>query len=516
MVLTNSGYKEINLINIGDVLIGFNGVNNTVLRKRYFDRTWFINQNCEEQFKWYLINGTEKVFNNQNIFVKQGEYNVCHISELKTGWIIYDKNRNDLIIESIVEIEDEEGWWSFELTGDHSYISDGLILHNASRFWVGGGASANWSATANTNWSATNAGSNNASVPTTTDDVTFNGSGTTANTSSIISATITILSLTISSGYTATMTHNALLTIAGNWTFGTSYTVAGTQGVTISSGSSITSNGRTWTLPLTFNGGNTTKTLIGDLTVSGLFSTSNSSQTINKTTSEILRLNGGATINATTLGTADIIIGGGTWTGAGGTSFTNNVTLTGTIIINGSTVQYGGGTLLNSGATATTTGSTLTLGTNCTLDTNGINWNNITIANTLTTLTNNSLLTVNGTLLLNAQANVVFSGTSPFTVGTLSNISTQATTITLKSGLTYTITTGLSSFLTRNGSSLSFTSSDSTLKANLTLNYGATCNCLANFTRINASGGRTINTFNGTVTNCNNINSFNDLITVGF
>ena len=62
---------------------------------------------------------------------------------------------------------------------------------------------------------------------------------------------------------------------------------------------------------------------------------------------------------------------------------------------------------------------------------------------------------------------------------------------------------------------LTFTSDDGTIKAKLKLNQGATCNVLANFTRIDASGGRSINSFNGIITNCININSFNDLKTIG-
>jgi len=46
----------------------------------------------------------------------------------------------------------------------------------ANRYWVGGGSSTNWDATGSTNWSATDGGSNNATVPTTGDDVFFKSS----------------------------------------------------------------------------------------------------------------------------------------------------------------------------------------------------------------------------------------------------------------------------------------------------------------------------------------------------
>ena len=76
----------------------------------------------------------------------------------------------------------------------------------ASRYWVGGGSSTNWNATGNTNWAATSGGANNASVPTTTDDVFFDansGSG-----ASVLSAAITVMSVNFT-GFTGTFTHNA-------------------------------------------------------------------------------------------------------------------------------------------------------------------------------------------------------------------------------------------------------------------------------------------------------------------
>jgi len=76
----------------------------------------------------------------------------------------------------------------------------------ASRYWVGGGSSTDWAATGNTNWSATSGGANNASVPTTSDDVFFDansGSG-----SAVINAAANCLSATFT-GFTGTLTHNA-------------------------------------------------------------------------------------------------------------------------------------------------------------------------------------------------------------------------------------------------------------------------------------------------------------------
>ncbi len=256
----------------------------------------------------------------------------------------------------------------------------------ATRFWVGGGATANWNATGPTNWAATSGGANNQSVPGASDDVTFDGVGTNGNTSSTESAIITVLSLTITSGYTATITHNAVVTVAGNLTLGANYTIAGASGITISATSTIAPNGKVWPNSMTFS------------------------------------------------------------------------------------------------AAATYTISTL--------------------------------LTVLGTLQL-PDAAVTIAGTGGFTVGTLSSIASAATrTYTFNDAATFTITTAFNAFQSRVGAILVITSDDAVNKVPITLQQGATCNVFASLTRVDASGGKTIWAFNGTITTCTNVLTFTDQKTV--
>jgi hypothetical protein len=93
----------------------------------------------------------------------------------------------------------------------------------ANRFWVGGGSSANWNATGNTNWSTTSGGSNNASVPGTNDIALFDANSGTGN--SIISANITVQYLDCT-GYTGTLTHNSGVTLGlSSENSGTPYTL---------------------------------------------------------------------------------------------------------------------------------------------------------------------------------------------------------------------------------------------------------------------------------------------------
>lgn len=381
----------------------------------------------------------------------------------------------------------------------------------AARFWVGGGSSANWNATAPTNWAATSGGAGDQSVPGASDDVIFDGAGT-GNSPSTISATITVLSFTVTSGYTNTITHNAVLTVAGNVTLNTSYTIAGTSALTISATSTITSGGKTWPNGVTFSGTSTTKTLVGNLVISGALTISSTSQTINWTTNEMLSCNGLTMTQGLLSGTAKIILTGGTWSGAGAVlndlDIAGNVTVSGSVAFNTKTLTYVSGTV-------TTTGSTLTIAASPTIDTDGITWNNVTTVGSIT-ITLNSLLTIGGILTQSTtNASLTFSGSSGFTIGTVTVPNAFAITWTFVNGVTYTITNAFNAFTSRIGATVLFTSDHASNRAILTLQVGATNNVLGNFTRIDASAGRTIYTFNGVVTDSLNVVSFGDPSLIG-
>lgn len=374
----------------------------------------------------------------------------------------------------------------------------------AAKFWVGGGTNTNWNSSPVTNWANSSGGAGNQVAPTVSDDVTFDGVGASSNGASIISATQSVLSLTFTTGYTNTVTANAVLTIAGNFTDQTTHSWAGSSALTISAASTITSNGKTWPNAVTFTGANT-KTLVGNWVVTGILTNSNAATVLNRTTAETISI-GGLTIAQQLSGTASIILTGGTWTGGGALS--NSMSIAGNVTVSAS-VTYNTGTLTYTSGTVTTTGSTVTVAASTTFNTNGISWNNITTTNNIT-LTINSLLTITGTLTLSSN-NIIFSGTSGFTVATFLSNAISVTTLTFLNTVTYTITTAFNASQSRSGSILLFTSDHATNKAVLTLNNGATCNVLASFTRIDASNGRAIWTFNGVVTTCFNIISLTDL-----
>lgn len=387
----------------------------------------------------------------------------------------------------------------------------------AARFWVGGHpTNNNWNQTGSgtTNWSATSGGAGGASVPGASDDVTFDGAGG-GNSTATISATITVLSFTVTGGYTSTITHNAVLTVAGNVTLNTSYTIAGSSGITISATSTITSGGKTWPNVMTWSGANT-KTLSGNLNVSGLLTVSTLT-TLNQTGTDTLILAGGLTNSSGAIsGTARIKLTGGTWTGAVASPISNNLDFAGNITLSAN-VAFGGvsSTLTYISGTITTTSSKLTTSNNVVFNTNGVTFNDITFASSAT-FTLNSLLTATGNITINAAISPTFAGTSGFSFANLIINNVNAQTITLNDAASYTITTSLEAYKSRAGAILTITSDHASNLVPLTLNQGATCNLLANMTRIDASGGRTIRTFNGTVTSCLNVQEFHDLQTIGF
>jgi autotransporter family porin len=196
-------------------------------------------------------------------------------------------------------------------------------------------------------------------------------------------------------------------------------------------------------------------------------------------------------------GTSTIIMNGtGTISSPGGSYIGINVTIDtiGTITISG-VLNYRIRTFTYISGIVITTGSNLTLVGSCTLNTNGINWNNITL--TSATYVLNSTLTANF-IAIGTAGITSFSGTSGFTVGILSCL-VAGKTLNFEVGKTYTITNTLNITGT-SGSKITISSSSA--YAFLILQFGATQlveNC--NATNIDSSGGQTIYTSSGTLTN---------------
>jgi len=426
-VLTTSGYKNIQDCSIGEQLIAYDVYDGHEIINELLGKEWMSPDSFQDIYedtidesgntisvlvktkeelyieiygdiKFYNINNTWILYGNQSIWAN---LNVVHVKNLQIGDTIYNGTDADVTITSIEQVTGI-GWWRLSVSGDHSFIADDLTLHNASRYWVGGGSSSAWNATTNTNWGSASGGANNASVPTSADDVTFDGAGANGNTPSLISSSFTILSLNITLGYTSTMTHNTNLTIAGNITLTTGYTIAGASSLIITANSTINTNGKIW--PNSFSiTSNSTITLTSDLNISGTLNNSANNTTINRTTSQILTTGNGVSItNGSIAGSSPIYITGGTWsstTVANPLSSSNGVFINGNVTL-GTFASLQGTTLTLVSGTLTTTGSTLGLLGAITFNSSlsGTTWNNITTNNNVVSMTLNHNLNLNGTL----------------------------------------------------------------------------------------------------------------------
>jgi hypothetical protein len=311
-------------------------------------------------------------------------------------------------------------------------------------------------------------------------------------------------------GYTNTLTMSTnQLLVNGNITLYTGLIISGTGRLVVSS-CTFTSNGYVWPNDLQSNLA-ATITLVGNLEILGTYISGTQNSIINKTTNETFTCYGITTASSRTIsGTADIYLLGGTWDGANG-NVNNNLFIDGNVTIsNGS---YGNGTLthLNTSGFVTIIGTFNIVGSTGTYDCSTILFINVTSNVTTKTITFNSDFICSGQLTLNGQ--VTFTGPNGFTCDSLVVPSVSSLTFTLQHSVTYTITSAFNCFSSRVGSIVLFTSSHASNKAILTLQNPAACNVLANFTRIDASNGRTIPTFNGTITDCLNILEFHDLPT---
>src|SRR3989344_2709650 len=188
-ILTPTGYKNVSELNIGDEVVGYDHgakVINVIENIQFTqpDAYDHYEQDADGNntknfikvpFVYYLANEKWELYTNQSVFTNHG---VVHAFELQVGDTIYDATGQPITINTIRSGEDRIQWMSLTVSGNHSYVADDLLLHNASRYWVGGGSSVNWDATSNTNWGSASNTQDNASVPTSADDVFFDGVGT--------------------------------------------------------------------------------------------------------------------------------------------------------------------------------------------------------------------------------------------------------------------------------------------------------------------------------------------------
>ena len=261
-------------------------------------------------------------------------------------------------------------------------------------------------------------------VPIAGDTVDF--TATSGNlTVNVTTATLAGINFT---NYLGIITFNANIAVNTSVNLGTvGYTQAGsgTFGLTISTTTTITSNGVVWNNLLAFFGSSQTYTLADNLTVTGNITISGTGSTT--FTGNTLYISGNLTITTTTTivgGTEFVFNGTGTWAHSSTGVIQNNVTIntTGTLTI-GANIYYNTGILTYTAGTVdtTTNNSTLNIGASTTLDTDRgvtkITWNNIRTNSTITLTLSSNLNTTN--LYLNNVLSFTLGGNNLSISGTL-------------------------------------------------------------------------------------------------
>lgn len=269
----------------------------------------------------------------------------------------------------------------------------------ANRYWVGG--TATWDGTAGTKWATTSGGAGGASVPTSTDDVFFDGnSGANTVTIGITSGAKSINC----TGFTGTLTGTSAITVFGDVTLvsGMTFTHTGTK--TISGTATIITAGKTFGA-LTIDWPGITVSL-GDainlgnfnLTVTaGTFTTTASNYSV--TAARITLQGGTLTLNASTV----TLNGGAPFVYTSGTlnAGTSALICSGA----GAALSGGGQTFYDVSFTSTSTSSVTIDGANT--------FNNLTLAGNSTTqgykvATLSANQTVNATFTISAGSSVLF------------------------------------------------------------------------------------------------------------
>lgn len=270
-VLTPNGKKLLSDIKVGDIVIGAD--DNGRLEQRVAQVKRFVGVH-----NTIYINESHAFSPHQSLFVfRDGKKLVLHALLVQKGDYIYTESGRVQLVTSVKNIDHplkikrialdlEEvnpvkrialkiyNWITNKPKFNRSYYLDGVLVHNATRFWVGG--TGNWDGSDTSHWSATTGGASGASVPTSSDSVTFDGNSGTTATVTITGASANASSITINKS-DLTLLHNNGATVTGIVTLTTG--TLNTNGQTCSWGALSSNNSNTRTITL----GASTITLTG-------------------------------------------------------------------------------------------------------------------------------------------------------------------------------------------------------------------------------------------------------------
>ncbi|MEI6184447.1 MAG: hypothetical protein WCP65_02895 [Bacteroidota bacterium] len=358
------------------------------------------------------------------------------------------------------------------------------------------------------NWSLTDGGLATGLVPTSLDGAFFsNNSGNCVlNAASLVCKT---LDFTKGTGYANIFTITNGVTVSGNVTLSSSMTITGTGTLGINANATLTSNGKTWSGSLISRlGASSLLTFADSWTFNGAVDVSSSTTGLINSGGNVIYVGtnltfnyagaqayGNAIFQMTGTGTLYSSIQGGEiryagtiTTSAAGANNTTHTYVSGTVNASGGITVIGGNATFNNWGTTSGWGSiTVNAGIISTITFGGANPN--CTFTTATVLSNTTWVTT-GTL----------------TIGTYNTNISNPTTLKFNPSGTYVITTVFNIPLGAASGHFAVSSTSVGTKATLTLKQGANQNLsYVNFTDIDASAGKTLCTFNGTISNCNNV-----------
>lgn len=233
---------------------------------------------------YYCVNDRMLLYENQSI---RANGNVIHAKQLKLGDELVALGGKTVVVHELKKIKGRYIFYRLKVDGDHQYFLNGILVHNASRFWVGGTGAMDGSTT--TNIAATSGGAGGASYPTSSDDMTFDALSNATAYTVTYSGTNNCLNLTLGAPLVGALTWagSTAIGVFGNFSVasGTTRTYTGTITFSATStGKTITMNtvvlagsvtfngsGGGWTLQDTFDIGTGTLTLTnGTLDTNGV------------------------------------------------------------------------------------------------------------------------------------------------------------------------------------------------------------------------------------------------------
>ncbi|HEX4473486.1 MAG TPA: hypothetical protein VH142_00335, partial [Polyangiaceae bacterium] len=148
----------------------------------------------------------------------------------------------------------------------------------ANRYWVGGTNS--WDSTAGTKWATSSGGAGGAAVPTSSDNVFFDGNSGTPIATITVTANVASIDFT---GYAGALAGSNGLNVAGDLTLSASMTLSysGQIQFTSTTTQNVTTHGKTLSSAVVFNGVGGSWTLQDALTTSGAITLTAGTLTLN-------------------------------------------------------------------------------------------------------------------------------------------------------------------------------------------------------------------------------------------